>query len=75
MNLAYEVFYKEREGTFIWRITAATAEEATTRVGELAINSPGEYIILNCKTGEKKHVTQTSGAEPRERESEERRAG
>lgn len=53
MTVLFDVFQKEPSGSVLWRGAAATLEEATARVRKFAINAPGEYVILNVRTGNK----------------------
>jgi hypothetical protein len=40
-------------GSVRWLETAASIEEAKARIQEVAVHSPGEYLLLNQKTGNK----------------------
>lgn len=48
-----DVFRTEPDGNVLWRGTASSLEEATARVRELAKTTPGEYLAVNLKSGEK----------------------
>jgi hypothetical protein len=49
----FDVFQAERDGAVLWRGTAESLEQATARVDELATVSPGDYLILDHKSGSK----------------------
>jgi hypothetical protein len=53
MIAPFDIFHTEDDGTALWCGTAATMEEAQSRVGELSANTPGEYVILSRRTGNK----------------------
>lgn len=57
----FDVFKVERENAVMWRGTASTFEEAKQQVRQFAQNSPGVYIILNQRTGEKTTVESEYG--------------
>jgi hypothetical protein len=50
---AFDIFQTETGGHVLWRGTAATLEDAKARAKELSVRSPGDYLILNLKTGDK----------------------
>jgi hypothetical protein len=54
-SLAFDIFQVEAEGV-VWRGAAATFEEASRRIQELASASPADYIVWNRKTGDKRTV-------------------
>jgi hypothetical protein len=49
----FDVFQKETGGSVLWRAAAATMEEATAHIQKLATEAPGEYVILDVRTGNK----------------------
>lgn len=53
MTLVYDVFQKEPGGSVLWRAAAATMAEATAQIQKLAVSAPGEYVILDVRTGSK----------------------
>ena len=53
MIYPFDIFQAETEGSVRWFEAAENLEGAKARVQELALRSPGEYIILNQKTGDK----------------------
>jgi len=48
----FDIFRTETMGV-LWLESAATLEDAKARVQELAVRSPGEYLLLNQVTGNK----------------------
>jgi hypothetical protein len=53
MIAPFDIFRTENDGTQLWCGTAGTMEEAQSRIGELSVNAPGEYVILSRRTGNK----------------------
>jgi hypothetical protein len=53
MTPPFDIFQTETSGGVRWLEAAATLEDAKARVEELAARSPGEYLLLNQKTGNK----------------------
>jgi hypothetical protein len=53
MTAPFDIFQAETSGDVLWLESAVTLEEAHARVQELAAHSPGEYLLLNQKTGDK----------------------
>lgn len=51
MSVPFDIFLTETNGGVLWIGTAETVEDAQARVRELASRSPGEYFLLNQKTG------------------------
>jgi hypothetical protein len=51
--IPFEVFQREAGGSVLWRAAARTLEEATARVQQFAMGAPGEYVILDMRTGNK----------------------
>lgn len=56
MNCMLDVFRLETGGV-LWLESAATLESAKARVQELAVYSPGEYLVVDQKTGDKHVIT------------------
>jgi len=48
--------FKINGGDVLWREAVATLEDAKTRIRRLAFSSPGEYFILDQKTGQRTFV-------------------
>ena len=44
----------------VWRESVESLETARTRIQKLALSSPGEYFILNQKTGQRIFMRQSS---------------
>jgi len=53
VSAPFDIFQAEAGGTALWCGTAGTLEEARTYIGELSVDSPGEYVILNRRTGDR----------------------
>lgn len=53
MTAPFDIFENEKSGTVLWVGSAATIEDARFRIQKIAENSPGEYVVLNQKTGKK----------------------
>jgi hypothetical protein len=49
----FDIFQTETVGSLRWVEAAKSLEDAKARVQDLALRSPGEYIILDQKTGNK----------------------
>ena len=49
----YDIFQSETDGSVLWRGSAATLDEAKSRIQELAASTPGQYIILSRRNGAK----------------------
>lgn len=52
-TIQFDIFQKEATGSVLWRASAKTLEEATAHVHKFAISAPGEYVILDMRTGHK----------------------
>lgn len=52
-TILFDVFQKEAGGSVLWRAAARTLEEATAHVQQFAMSAPGEYVILEMRTGNK----------------------
>ncbi|MFZ3330139.1 MAG: hypothetical protein WA197_05880 [Candidatus Acidiferrales bacterium] len=52
-KILFDVFQKEANGGVLWRAAARTMEEATAHVRKFAMSAPGEYVILDMRTGDK----------------------
>jgi hypothetical protein len=48
----YDILKKDVLGNSIWVETAEDLRKARVRIEELAIHSPGEYIVFNHQTGQ-----------------------
>jgi hypothetical protein len=48
-----DIFKKEKDGTLIWKCTAANLDAAKLSVKALATASPGEYEIVHHGSGER----------------------
>jgi hypothetical protein len=53
MIYLFDIFQTETGGSVRWLEAAKTLEDAKARVQELALRSPGEYVVLDQKTGNK----------------------
>jgi hypothetical protein len=53
IKILFDVFQKEANGSVLWRAAARTMEEATAHVRKIAMTAPGEYVILDMRTGNK----------------------
>lgn len=53
MDSPIDIFCTEPDGSYLWRGTASSFEEATERVRELARSAPGDYLAVNLQSGEK----------------------
>jgi hypothetical protein len=49
----FDVFQKEAGGSVLWRAAAKTMEEAKAHIQKFAMSAPGEYVILDVRTGNK----------------------
>jgi hypothetical protein len=54
----FDIFRAESNGSVLWIGSAANAAEAKARVQELGMRSPGDYLLLNQKTGNKLVIRQ-----------------
>lgn len=53
MTAFFDIFQAETTGDVLWLGTAVTIEDAKARAREFAQSSPGKYLVLNQKTGDK----------------------
>lgn len=53
MIAPFDIFLTEAGGSLRWLEAAETLEDAKARVQELALCSPGEYVLLDQRTGNK----------------------
>jgi|HubBroStandDraft_6_1064221.scaffolds.fasta_scaffold7613221_1 hypothetical protein len=53
MIYPFDIFQTETGGSVSWLEAAKTLEGAKARIQELALLSPGEYVVLNQNTGTK----------------------
>jgi hypothetical protein len=51
MESPFDIFQMIPVDRVLWKGTAASVEEAQSRVRELGANSPGRYLILCVQTG------------------------
>jgi uncharacterized NAD(P)/FAD-binding protein YdhS len=49
----FEIFQSESDGNVLWRGTAASMDDAKSRIRELAAEAPGDFIIMSRRTGHK----------------------
>jgi hypothetical protein len=49
----FDIFRVEAGGAVMWRSAAATIDEAKAHIRQFALRSPGLYIIVDERTGEK----------------------
>jgi hypothetical protein len=63
MSDSVDVFRVETRGVR-WLESVPSIESATARVQELAMNSPGEYLVLDQKTGNKYAIKLNGIQEP-----------
>ncbi len=52
-----DIFKTNSDGSVLWRGAAESVEAAKARIQKLALSSPGEYLILDQKTGQRVLVT------------------
>jgi hypothetical protein len=52
-----DIFKTDPDGGVLWRGAAETLIAAKARIQTLAVSSPGEYLILDQKTGQRVLVT------------------
>jgi hypothetical protein len=52
MSNLFDIFRLDRAGVR-WLESAESLDYAKTRIHELAVSSPGEYLLLDQKTGTK----------------------
>jgi hypothetical protein len=60
--------FRIESGGVLWREAVTTIETAKARIQELALSSPGNYLIVNQKTGER--ITVMPGSTAPNRTSE-----
>jgi hypothetical protein len=51
-----DIFKTDSDGSVLWRGAAEDFVAAKRRIEKLALSSPGEYLILDQKTGQRKRV-------------------
>jgi hypothetical protein len=51
MTIPFDIFQEYRDGEVFWLESAATHQQARGRVQELAVLTPGQYLVLNQATG------------------------
>ena len=52
-----DIFKTDSDGGVLWRGAVESVEAAKVRIQKLALSSPGEYLILDQKTGQRVLVT------------------
>jgi hypothetical protein len=57
-NAAFDIFRAENNGSILWIGSAANEAEAKARIQEQGMGSPGDYLLLNQKTGNKLVIRQ-----------------
>jgi hypothetical protein len=57
-----DIFKTDSDGNVLWRGAVETFEAAKACIKKLAVSSPGEYHVLNQKTGDRVHVTMPASA-------------
>ena len=64
MTAPFDIFENEKSGTVLWVGSASTIEDARSRIQKIGQHSPGEYVVLNQKTGNKVVIRfeETTGA-------------
>lgn len=56
MIAPFDIFQTHQDGTALWRGTAGTLEEAKSLIAKLSAGSPGEYVIVSLRTGNKQII-------------------
>jgi hypothetical protein len=51
-----DIFKTDSDGSVLWRGAAEDFVAAKRRIEKLALSSPGEYLILDQKTGQRQRV-------------------
>jgi hypothetical protein len=52
----FDIFKTDSDGAVLWRGTAENFVAAKKRIEKLALAAPGEYLILNQRTGQRQRV-------------------
>ncbi len=55
MSKPFDIFRLDRAGVR-WLESAESLDHAKTRIHELAVSSPGEFLLLDHKTGDKQVI-------------------
>jgi hypothetical protein len=55
MSKPFDIFRLDRAGVR-WLESAESLDRAKTRIHELAVGSPGEFLLLDHKTGNKQVI-------------------
>lgn len=50
MKTPYDLLQKQDDGSFIWLEAANNLDTAKIRLKELAVRSPGEFVVFDQKT-------------------------
>ena len=56
-----DIFKTYSDGSLLWRGAVETFVAAKARIQTLALSSPGEYLILDQKTGQRVLLGSTQG--------------
>lgn len=64
----FDVFRIGDDGGIVWKGSEKNLEDAKARVGELAADDPGEYMIVSLQTGNK-ILVKAGGAEVQHRQA------
>ena len=56
-----DIFIKTEDGTYVWKAAADSFELAKSKVEQLAVTSPGEYMIFS-QTTQNKIVVKADGS-------------
>jgi hypothetical protein len=56
MSQLFDIFLAEPDGKVLWRGAAATIEEAATLVQRFSAKSPGDYMIFNLLSMDKRVI-------------------
>jgi len=70
MESPFDIFRTETDGQMIWRGAAASLEEANARVREFAKSSPGDYMIVNLRSGLRIRIAASGANSPEEETSQ-----
>jgi hypothetical protein len=53
---SFDIFKTDSDGAVLWRGTAEDFIAAKKRIETLALSAPGEYMILNQRTGQRQRM-------------------
>jgi len=51
MTASFDIFQEDTVGTVLWLGSTASLDDAKARAQELALRSPGKYLVLDQRTG------------------------